>query len=226
MRHLSLLAAAVSALALACAAPPPGDEDTTAAADDDGDIQYAPVVLDIGIDQLHVARLDLDLDDVVVRFTDPASSLPLDRVQILADEQEPVDLDNAISNCGAPCPIGEEDCHPGYEITGGAEFVVGQGEGFVDATAGSVCAVCGWAVICAGSCRNLGPGDVPRVDPASYDTDPADDDGTGGTGGGDGGGSGGDDGGSSGGGAHDSGSGASSGGTGGGHGGVGNPGGP
>lgn len=211
-------------------------------AQDEGDAQepVAPVLLNIGIDQLRVARLVLDLDTEVARFIQPASELPLDRVQVLANGFAPEDLDHIIARCSEL---------EGYEITRGDAFVVGQGEALLGADiggGGTQCAVCGFAVICPGMCPALGPGEVPH-DASSFDDDPRDDadanvtsgDGNGGDTGTDSGGdSGGDDGGgdgsgdsgsnagnTSGGSAGDSGSGASDGGSGGSHGGVGNPGG-
>lgn len=219
-------------LAVACGAPP--REETTSAGDSAGDAQMvAPVVLNIGIDQLHVARVVFDLDTTIVRFVDPAGELPLDRVQVLANGFAPEDLDHIIAQCS--------DLQ-GYEITGGDAFVVGQGEALLGAdlsSGGTHCAVCGFAVICPGMCPALGPGDVPHDAAGFDDGDPRDDseqnvtsgDGNGGDTGTDGGGSsggssgdGGSNGNTSGGSAGGSGSGASSGGSGGSHGGVGNPG--
>lgn len=206
---------------MAACAPPTANEQPAEAGEHR---EYVPLpVLDIGLEQLHVARLVLDLDVNIARFIDPARSLPLDRVLLTKGGEEPADLGSVITDCMVSCPPDQADCRRGYEITGGAGFVVGQGEGFVDVTAGSRCSVCGWAVICEGSCDRLGPGEVPRGDPSQYDVDPAEGDtGVDGSGGSDGdsGGSG-SSGGRSRGGA--SGSGAGSGG--GSHGGVGNPGG-
>lgn len=210
----------------ACGAPPAS---SAAAEEDDaaGAQMVAPVVLNIGIDQLHVARAVFDLDTTIVRFVDPAGELPLDRVQVLANGFAPEDLDHIIARCSVL---------EGYEITGGDAFVVGQGEALLGAgmtSDGAHCAVCGFAVICPGSCPALGPGDVPHGAASFDDGDPRDDsdenvtggDGNGGDTGTDGGGSSGSNGGNaSGGSAGDSGSGASSGGSGGSHGGVGNPG--
>lgn len=218
---ITIIALPLMLSAAACAPPDAAEqgEETGAVT------EYVPLpVLNIGMDQLHVARLVLDLDVTIARFVEPARSLPLDRVELTLDDEEPVDLGNVITDCLEECPAGDETCRRGYEITGGADFVVGQGEGFIDVTSGSDCTVCGWAVICMGSCGELGPGSVPRGDPSQYDVDPAE----GGDTGVDGGGSGGSDGDSGSGdsGSHgDSGSGASSGGEGGSHGGVGNPGG-
>jgi hypothetical protein len=197
----------------ACGAAPRTD---AAATDDDARTDdVAPVLLNIGIDQLHVARLDLDLDANIVRFTAPAATLPLDRVSIFADEAPPEDLNSAIERCNDLW---------GNDVTGGDEFVVGQGESLVMSLGASACVTCGFAVICPGHCSALGPGDVPRGDTSTYDTDPSDGADTGSDGGESGGsGSGsGNDGDRSGG---DSSSGADSGGSGGSHGGVGQPGG-
>ena len=221
----------VSALALATACGVAPRENDTSAADANESEMVAPVVLNIGIDQLHVARFDLDLDVNIARFTEPAATLPLDRVIIFgeAPEEVPEPLDGVVTRCYELF---------GYDVTGGGAFIVGQGEDIVTSLSGSGsnCAECGAVVICAGSCPNLGPGEVPRGDPSTYDTDPPEGDTGVDNGGGDDGGEGGSDGSSGGSGGSDSGSGGtasgsgstsggSTGGSGGSSGGVGQPGG-
>lgn len=221
MKHLAPLALfsllATLATLAACGVAP--EEAQQANGDGDARELVAPVVLNIGIEQLAVARFDLDLERNIGRFTGPASAMPLDRVSIFADGEVPEDLDNAIARCNELW---------GYEITGGAEFVVGQGETNIAELNTGSCVACGFAVICPGSCPNLGPGEVPRGDPSTWDTDPPDGDtgvDNGGSDGSSGDGSSGSSGGHTGGNGSTSGSGAGSGGSGGTGGGVGNPGG-
>lgn len=217
MNHLALLALSLAPLA-ACGSPPNEAPASDAAATNQEHV--APVVLNIGIDQLHVARFELDLRANIARFMEPAASLPLDRVVIFGQgpDETPEHLDDVVSRCYEVF---------GYDVTGGTAFIIGQGEDLLTTLTanGSECAECGAVVICVGMCAELGPGEVPRADPATYDTDPPEGD-TGvdnGSGDGESGGSGsGNDGDRSGG---DSGSGADSGGNGGSHGGVGQPGG-
>lgn len=202
MKHMASLALVCSMTA--CGVSP--EEARPSEAEGEGEDVVAPVVLNIGIDQLAVARFDLDLGANIARFTEPAARLPLDRVSIFMEHEPPEDLSDALARCNELW---------GYEVTGGAEFVVGQGESDITELGVSSCISCGFAVICPGTCRNLGPGEIPRSDPSAYDTDPVEGD----TGVDNGGSSGtGDSGGASG-------SGAGSGGHGGASGGVGQPGG-
>lgn len=219
---LSIALAPALALSFACGVAP---RDSDAREDADAEQGQAPVVLNIGNEDLRVARFDLDLDIHIARFLEPAAELPLDRVSIFGagPDQQPEDLSIALARCNALW---------GYEVTGGAAFVVGQGESLSGTSGGgSACAPCGFTLVCPSTCPDLGPGEIPRADPSTYDTDPAEGDtGVDNGGGGSGGGSGGGDssGTSSGSGGNKSGgstSGGSTGGSGGSSGGVGQPGG-
>lgn len=194
----------------ACGAPAE-DHDGTAA--DDGTASV-PVVLNIGSEQLRGDGLVLDLDVTIARFLEPAHLLPLERVHITAHGRDGEDLIGAIFRCSDEL---------GYDVTGGDQFVIGQGEELIVNSEAVGCVPCGWTVICPSSCDALGPGQVPYGDPAPNDLDPADGDGSSGTGsGGTGSGGSGDSGAS---GSTGGSSGAGTGGEGGSHGGAGNPGG-
>lgn len=198
--------AAVLFTTLACGQPPADDPPAAPPAAED-----ARVIYDIGLADLQVARLVINLDEVIARFTAPASELPLERVQILGFGQAPQSLADVVERCF--------EIH-GHDVTGGGQFMVGQGEGTALDGCGGGCAPCGFTTVCAGVCRGAGDGRAPGAT-TSGDVDPEE----GGAlpSGGEGGSSSSNDGrGDRAGSGADSG--ASSGGQGGSHGGVGNPG--
>jgi hypothetical protein len=215
MKLLAPTALAFTVLS-ACGVAPRDDGSTRDGNEPTSENEETRVVLNIGIDHLNVERFDLDLSRNIARFADPAAELPLDRVVIFgaAPDEAPAYLDDVVAACYEVF---------GYDVTGGNAFIVGQGEDLLTTltASGAECAECGAAVICVGQCEQLGPGDVPPLDPSLYDVDPVDGEETGSNGGGEGGSEGGGTGTGTG---TDSGSGAGSGGSGGSHGGVGNPG--
>ena len=210
---------ALTLFAAACGVSP---DDNTNGADDTA--AAGPVVHNIGAAQLDVVRLDIDLDQVVARFLQPAPELPLERVYLTSNGQAAENLADGIFSCFSARDDGMVNSGP-FIVTGDDGAVL---DGDVDH-----CLPCGHALICGGAHEELGRGQEPPLDPTANElaadddgvTDPPDDGvtdtGSGGTTG-DSGSSGTGSSGSSGTGSS---SGGGTGGTGGNHGGAGNPGG-